>query len=197
LRLLNPFMPFITEELWGEGQDLLLQASWPSYDAVLCEGYDKKMIEWCIEVITNIRSTRALYNVPPSAFLRAWFLGDKDQEKQYSESGFLTIKRLARLREFELSESAPTTSIQIELPNCDSIFLDLGQSIDVAAEKARLSKEIDRQTKDLAKLDGKLRNADFRAKADPAVIEDTEKRAADLRTQIVRLTVAVARLSAM
>ncbi|MDX2103303.1 MAG: class I tRNA ligase family protein, partial [Alphaproteobacteria bacterium] len=196
LRLLNPFMPFITEELWGEGQDLLLQASWPSYDAALSDADAAAEMEWLVRLITALRGVRAELNVPPSAHVPLALVGASSETMARLQRHDGALKRLARLQAVTIAEAAPAGSIQVVQDEATAC-LDLKGTIDVAAEKARLSKEIDRQTKDLAKLDGKLRNADFRAKADPAVIEDTEERAADLRTQIDRLTAAVARLSAM
>jgi valyl-tRNA synthetase len=179
LKLLHPFMPFLTEELWGVTQardDLLILASWPAY-AGLDDDKAEAEIGWLIDLITAIRSVRAEMNVPPGVqmplVLAAVSVETRSRAGRWDE----LLKRLARLSEITFADTAPTGSIRMVVRG-ETVALPLAGVIDVPAERSRLQKELAKVQSDIARADAKLGNADFLARAPEEVVEgEREKRA--------------------
>ncbi len=196
LRLLNPIMPFITEELWGEERAMLLETSWPVYPPTLVDHAATDELGWLVRLITAVRALRAELNVPAGTQLGLAALSvDEGTAQRITQHG-PALQRLARVEAPTLVEHAVPGTVQL-VQDGVTWFLDLKGSIDTAAESTRLGKDVARLEKDMAKLDAKLANADFRAKADPAVIEDTEERRTETADQIARLRVALERLQVL
>jgi valyl-tRNA synthetase len=197
LRLLHPFMPFITEELWerfGDGGQLIL-AEWPEYGAL--EDRDAAdEIGWLIDLITGIRSARAEMNVPPSAKIPMVLIGaDRADQASLRDYGEL-IARLARLDSLETAEAGtmpPKGSIQIVHREA-TVALPVGDVIDIAQEKARLQKEEAKLAADSEKLDKKLANEGFISKAPQAVIDENKERLAELQVRREQVGAALKRL---
>ncbi|MCF4165038.1 valine--tRNA ligase [Zavarzinia compransoris] len=203
LVLLHPFMPFITEELWrkmAEGAavtretDLVL-APWPVADAGLADPAADAEVGWVIGLVTEIRALRAEANVPAGARLDLVLVAaDADVRARVGTHGDL-ISRLARLESIAFADAAPKGSVQLVVAGTTAA-LALGDVIDLAAERKRLEKEIGKAEQDLAKIEAKLANPAFTAKAPPEVIEEQqERREAALQTR-GKLSDALARLIA-
>ncbi|MBK5962458.1 valine--tRNA ligase [Rhodoplanes elegans] len=181
LRLLHPFMPFVTEELWtvtaegGPARDgLLALAPWPS-----AEGLENPEAEaeigWVIDLVTAIRSVRAEMNVPPATKLPLVLTGAAEtfeRARRWSD----VIERLARLESIGHAAAAPKGAVQLVVRG-EVAAIPLAGVIDIAAEKARLTKEKAKAEADIARVDNKLANADFLARAPEEVVEgEREKR---------------------
>ncbi|EJJ29955.1 valine--tRNA ligase [Rhizobium sp. CF142] len=198
-KLLHPFMPFMTEELWahtaGEGQErdgLLCHAEWPSPSYADNAAADE--INWLIDLVSGIRSVRSEMNVPPSATAPLVVVGANSLTRERLFRHDAAIKRLARVEGISLAESAPKGAAQIIVAEATAC-LPLGNLIDLAAEKSRLEKAIAKAEGEIARIDGKLSNEKFVANANPEVVEAERERHAELTSQIESLRTALARVS--
>jgi valyl-tRNA synthetase len=187
LKLLHPFMPFITEELWsvtGPRNALLALSEWPRLDGLADNKADAE-IGWVIELITAIRSIRAEMNITaPIPLVLANASADSAARAQrWAEF----IKRLARVSEISSAAVAPEGSVQL-LVRGEVAALPLKGVIDLAAERARLDKELAKADADIKRVDAKLANEKFVANAPDEIIEgEKEKRqeAEDRRAKIL------------
>ena len=197
--LLHPFMPFITEELWaltGEQgparETLLTLASWPSLEG-LEDAAAESEIGWIVELISEIRSLRAEMNLPAGSEVALVLVGADTTVQSRATRWEDTLKRLARLSAISFAEAAPKSSAQL-LVRGVLAAIPLEGVIDLDAEKKRLAKEIDKLDSDAKKLETKLANPGFLAKAEEEVIEETKERVEEARARIEKLTAALARL---
>jgi valyl-tRNA synthetase len=201
LKLLHPFMPFITEELWqktaGErGRDtMLVNAAWPVYEG-LGDADAAAEMEWVIRLITEIRSVRSEMNVPAGAKIACVLAHPSDESAARAKRWEAEISRLARLDSLTTADAVPEGSAQIVMDEA-VIALPLAGVIDFAAEKARLAKELDKTAKDIAAIEGRLNNPGFVAKAPPAVIEEAKERREELSQRVSQVKDALGRLEAM
>ena len=197
--LLNPFMPFITEELSDamtpNKGGLLLQAAWPDYSSLPAAGDASDKMEWLINVITEIRSVRADMNVPASAKIR---LLVKDA-CEVSRGGLCDydeiIKRMARIESIELTDKAPKGSIQT-LVGSTTLILPIADIIDLDAERARLQKQISKLDDDIKKINAKLGNEKFVANAPEEIIEEQKSRLEEAETARAKFSAALEQLDA-
>lgn len=181
LKVLHPFMPFITEELWqrtGEagpartGQ-LTLEA-WPSLTVTDETAADE--INWLVDTISQIRSVRAESNVPAGAKVPLVMVGASAETLARLDTHAAAIKQLARVETIKTAETAPKGSAQIVVGEA-TVCLPLAGLIDFEGEKARLAKEMDKIDADIARIDKKLANPKFVEKApDEVVAGEKEKR---------------------
>ncbi len=200
LKLLHPFMPFITEELWArteglEGRDqLLISASWPNDEAGASVEATQE-INWLIELVSGVRSVRSEMNVPASAKVALVLKGANASTQARLERNRDAVLTLARLSSAEVSDSLPAGSAQFVVAEAVAA-LPLGDVIDLAKERARLEKELQRTESEIAKIDAKLSNADFVARAPEDVIDEQRERRAESAAIATRLREAVGRLEA-
>ena len=185
LRLLHPFMPYITEEIWQslphEGKALIV-AKWPVTSEALSFKEEEAHMESVMNAIRAIRNRRAEMNVPPSKKATLYVLTSKPQIFTEGE-GF--IQRLAYADRVELLESEPTNlDGMVTCATADAkLFIPMGQLVDIAKELERITKELDKARKNLASIQGKLSNEKFTARAPEAVVNaerEKAKKAADL-----------------
>ncbi|HSE77822.1 MAG TPA: valine--tRNA ligase [Alphaproteobacteria bacterium] len=201
LRLLHPVMPFITEELWeklalGRG-GLLIVAPWPELPADLVDPAAKAEMDWVVEAISEIRGLRSEMNVPAAARLTIAIKEASPSVHARLRSHREIISTLARLERIdERSVAGVHGAIQLVLPEA-TLVLPLAGVIDPAAEAARLSKEIDKLADEIGKIDRKLENPAFLAKADPAVVEDQRERRSEAVAARGRLAIALERVQAI
>jgi len=197
-KLLHPFMPFMTEELWaetaGEGAErssLLCQAAWPDPDFEDAESAAD--INWLIDLVTGIRSVRSEMNVPPAAIAPLVVIGADATTRERLARHDSAIRRLARVGEVSLAESAPKGAAQIVLGEA-TVCLPLGSLIDLKAEAARLQKEVAKVTEEIARLAKKLSNEKFVANAPEDVVAAEREKLAEYRAAQEKLAVALARV---
>ncbi len=199
LKLLHPFMPFVTEELWqhfhGAENRLLIASPWPAQDNDLVDADAGAEMDWVIRFVSAVRTARAEVNVPAGAKIPAVMRDATPQARDRLEKNRAQILRLARLSEVNLSQDIPAGAIQIVLDEA-TIALPLRDVMDLGAEKARLAKEINRLESDIAKIDKKLANAGFLAKAPAQVIEQQNERRAAAQAAQSKLQAALQRLEA-
>ncbi|MEP6343530.1 MAG: valine--tRNA ligase [Maricaulaceae bacterium] len=172
LKLLHPFMPFITEELWGkigEGRDeMLILTAWPDLSDSLIQEAASADIDWLQTLIGNIRSVRADMNIPPSKKAPLLMLADKLDPRlaAYAEQ----LSPMARVEHVELADTAPRGALQTVVDGV-TYAIPLEGLIDLGEERARLAKEIEKIEAEIAKIDKKLSNPNFTDKAPPNVVQ--------------------------
>ncbi|MDM9629563.1 valine--tRNA ligase [Rhizobium sp. S152] len=198
-KLLHPFMPFMTEELWahtaGEGVErdrLICHAEWPAPSYADDAAADE--INWLIDLVSGIRSVRAEMNVPPSAIAPLVVVGANSLTRERLSRHDAAIKRLARVESISQTDEAPKGAAQIVVAEA-TICLPLGSLIDLGAEKARLEKAIDKAEAEMARINGKLSNEKFVANANPDVVAAERDRLEELQGQVASLRTALARVA--
>ncbi|MGA7385730.1 MAG: class I tRNA ligase family protein, partial [Methylocella sp.] len=199
VKLLHPFMPFMTEELWAitatkalPRASLLALAEWPElYD---CENPEAEAeIGFIIDLVSEIRSVRAEMNVPSAAQIPLMLVNTSPEAKSRVEDWDKTIMRLARLSEISFAPEAPEKSVQMIVRKTIAA-LPLQGIIDFEAEKARLIREIAKLKGDADKIEAKLRNADFVARAPEDVVEENRERREDDLSRMEKLAAALVKL---
>ena len=238
LKLLHPFMPFITEELWAvtaaptpvipdaaqrrsgihtpgaddnsetrvmdsglrpsagpgmTGRDtLLILASWLRYEGLDAPEAEAE-IGWLIDLITAIRSVRAEMNVPPGAQIPLVLVAVAAETRTRADRWADFIKRLARISDIGHADAAPPNAVQLVVRG-EIAALPLAGVIDLAAERARLDKEIAKVGADIARIDAKLGNADFLKRAPEEVVEGEREKREEAEARRAKITEALERL---
>ena len=194
--LLHPIMPFITEELWaltGDRSKMLVHADWPTYGAEIIDETADSEINWVIRLIEEIRSARTQMRVPVGLKLPMILTALDDKGREALARNRAIIDRLARID--GLTEgAAPKGAITIPVEG-GSFALPLEGVIDLAAEKSRLSKSLEKLEKDMGGLRGRLDNPKFVASAPEEVIAETRDNLALNEDEAMKLKAALARLA--
>ena len=197
LKLLHPFMPFITEEIWQalphEGDYLMLQ-QWPEHHANLDFPEEEKAMELIMDAIRAIRARRAEMNVPPSKKAQ---LTVSTLEQAVFHQGTPFLKRLAYASDVKVVEATDTVDAQGMVTiatHAARLYLPLAELVDLEKEKARIQKELDKNRKELDKLETKLNNPGFVNKAPAQVVEAERERANKLKALLVKLEESAAAL---
>jgi valyl-tRNA synthetase len=208
LHLLHPIIPFVTEELWehlgGAEKGRLITAPWPVYDDESIDTEAMAEMDWVIRLISEVRAVRAEMNVPAAAKIPL-LLRDADAAnvaRLDRHRGL--IERLARLSSLDTLDGAapqggtqggaPKGAVQIVIDEATAL-LPLAEVIDLDQELARLQREKDKAEGEIAKIDKKLANQQFLAKAPPDVIETQHERRAESAQLRDRLAAALKRLA--
>jgi valyl-tRNA synthetase len=198
LKLLHPFMPFITEELWrvtAEGgparTGLLALAPWPVRGPSFGEAKDE--VNWLIELVSNIRSVRAEMNVPASTQVPLVLVGADARTRTWLATYDAAIKRLARVSSIATADQPPAAAAQIIIGDALAC-LPLQGIVDFAAEKSRLEKEMARVKSDIARIEAKLGNADFVERAPEDVVEGEREKRDEAETRRRKIDEALERL---
>jgi valyl-tRNA synthetase len=196
LKLLHPFMPFITEELWarfgeiGVRRDsLLCLSAWPA-PGDLAHAESEEEIGWLVKLVSEVRSVRSEMNVPAGAKVPLVLIGGGAAARARAERHEATIKRLARIEAMTFADAAPKGSAQIVIGETTAA-LPLAGIIDMAAERQRLSREIEKSRAEIRKVDAKFANESFMAKAPPEIVEENHQRKADFEATVKKLEAAL------
>ncbi|SIQ81753.1 valyl-tRNA synthetase [Rhizobium sp. RU35A] len=194
-KLLHPFMPFMTEELWAHTASrdtLLCHADWPA------AGFDDEAaaaeINWLVDLVSGLRSARSEMNVPPSAKAPLIVVGATALTEGRLQRHDAAIKRLARVETIELAETAPRGAAQVVIGEATAC-LPLGSLIDLGAERARIEKALGKVDADIDRGRKKLGNEKFVANADPEVVAAERERLAELEVQRASLATALQRIN--
>ena len=199
LKLLHPFMPFITEEIWqslphsqGAGEYLMLE-SWPVADPAWADVEAKQAMEAVMDVIRAIRARRAEMNVPPSKKAHLTLVTG---EKDIFAAGAAHLKRLAGCDQvtIQADDLADAAGMVCDVTHAAKAYLPLAELVDLDRERARIAKELDKNRRELDKLEAKLQNPGFVNKAPANVVEAERDRADKLRALIAKLEESAAAL---
>ena len=201
LRLLHPFMPFITEEIWQKVShvgDTIVSAPYPKTQPVAPEDESFEiMMDDIITVITAIRATRSDLNVPPSLKLNAGLRTSTATADSVLRYGKEDIERLARLSQFLAGPDlvVPEGSI-VSSTAIGDVFVEI-RGVDRSKEQIRLRNELHAQQAEFLRIDAKLENPQFRAKAPADVVADHERRRDELIKQMSLLSIQLERFAGM
>jgi len=200
LHLLHPMMPYITEELWEQTADRreerLITAEWPEYGVELVDVAAKAEMDWVVRLVSAVRSMRSEMNVPPAAHVALLLRDASPSSLERLAAHRDVIVRMARLSSVELLEGpVPKNAVQTVVDET-SVVLPLDGVIDVEKERARLSKELGKFESETTKIDAKLGNAQFVAKAPEEVIVEQRERRAAAAAAAEKLRTALAMLGA-
>ncbi|MGB6078299.1 MAG: valine--tRNA ligase [Xanthobacteraceae bacterium] len=224
LKLLHPFMPFITEELWAvtaQRDQLLVLTEWPlrpqttvviptsgvpgdlagvalvvpTEIEAFSDPEAEAEIGWVVDLITAIRSARAEMNIPPATLMPLMLANASSETKARAERWSDVIKRLARLADITFVDRAPDGAMQL-LVRGEVAALPLKGVIDLGAEKARLAKEMAKAEADIKRVDAKLGNEKFVANAPEDVVEEEREKREDAMARKAKIAEALDRLKA-
>lgn len=203
LKLLHPFMPFITEEIWQalpHSGDYLMLQQWPQHRAELDFPEEEKAMELIMDAIRGVRARRAEMNVPPSKKAQ---LTVSTLERAVFEQGIPFLKRLAYASDVTVegvadagSDDAMTAQGMVTVTtHAARLFMPLAELVDLEKEKARIEKELKKDRAELDKLEAKLGNPGFVNKAPAHVVEAEQDRAEKLRALLAKLEESAASMA--
>jgi valyl-tRNA synthetase len=199
LKLLHPFMPFISEELWSVTAEhgpprhhVLALDAWPVHDGLDDEVAEAE-IGWVIDLITAIRSVRVEMNIPAATMLPLLLANASPQTAIRARHWSEFIQRLARIAEISFADAPPQGAVQLVVRG-DVAALPLKGVIDLDAERARLSKEMAKCDADIARVDAKLNNPNFVARAPEDVVEEEKEKRDEALARKAKIAEALQRL---
>ncbi|WP_193180786.1 valine--tRNA ligase [Nisaea sediminum] len=198
VNLLNPLMPYITEELWGAfgGEDLLITTAWPQGLSEAADPSAVAEMDWVVRLISEIRSIRAEMNVPAGAKIDL-LLKDMSAETEARLARHReVILRLARLESAEATGQIPAGAVQGVIDEA-VIVLPIADVVDLSQERVRLEKDLGKLDSEIMKLDKKLSNESFVARAPEEVVEENRERLAEERARRDKLAAALERIAAL
>ncbi len=198
LKLLHPFMPFLTDEIWhalphAENVESIMISSWPAYDPALDFSDDERDMEKLMAAIRAVRNRRAEMNIAPSKLAH---LTVQSHEPDLYRRGEAYIRRLAYASGLETITEAPAdpSGFVVIVTDAATLYLPLAELVDLSAERARLEKELKKAEDLLASVERKLANPGFTAKAPENVIAMERDRAEKNRALVAKLRDSLARL---
>jgi valyl-tRNA synthetase len=198
-KLLHPFMPFLTEELWAiKGEDgpardqLLALTPWPQLGGLIDPAAEAE-IGWVVDLVTEIRSARSETNVPAGAQVPLVLVNPSADVQARAARWGDVVRRMARLSEIATADRAPKSSVQL-IVRGEVAALPLEGIVDLDAERARLAKETQKIDADVAKIDAKLGNADFLKRAPEEVVDEQRERREEALARKAKIAEALARL---
>jgi valyl-tRNA synthetase len=199
LRLLHPFMPFVTEELWRvtaeqgpKRRHMLALDAWPSHDGLDDEAAEAE-IGWLVDLVSAVRSLRVEMNIPAATPLPLMLIDASVQTALRARHWSDFVKRLARLSEISFADAVPKGALQLVVRG-DVAALPLAGIIDIAAERARLNKELAKCDADIARVDAKLSNPNFVARAPEEVVEEEKEKREEALARKAKILEALQRL---
>ncbi len=181
LKFLHPFMPFVTEVLWrvtaeqgAKREHMLALDAWPAHDGLDDEAAEAE-IGWVIDLVAAIRSVRVEMNISPATMLPLVLAGASPETAKRAKRWAEFVQRLARVADISFADTAPQGAAQLVVRG-EVAALPLAGVIDLAAERARLAKEMQKADADIARVDAKLGNPNFVARAPEEVVEEEKEK---------------------
>ena len=205
LALLHPVQPFLTEEIWHaladrgpgpcEGARTLMTEPWPDASSLPRDPAAEAEVAWVIRLVSEIRAIRSEMGIPPSRPIPALLRDAHEATFARLDRWREAILRLARLSSIGPLEGALPEGAAQAVVDEATLVLPLADVIDLAAERARLEREIARAEDEIRRLDQKLANASFVSRAAEEVVEETRERRAAAGAAAARLAAALARIA--
>ena len=194
LKLLHPFMPYITEEIWQtleDGKSMIITADYPVYDEKLTFNEEEQQFEKVIAAIKAVRNRRNEMNVPPS--VKAKLFIETNEEELYKNSAAF-FEKLASASEIETGSHFDMPDAVTAVTEFARIFIPFDQLVDKEKELARLAKEKAKVQKDIDFLEKKLNNQGFISKAPAAQVEKEREKLAKAKEKMSKIELSVKQL---
>jgi len=199
LKLLHPFMPFITEEIWQtlphDGESIMV-SNWPKQDEALSFAEDSAKMEQIMDAIRAIRNRRAEMNVPPSKKAQLFVVSENDTTRATFEAGKVFLTKLAYASEVEVLASAPAdaASMVSAVTNAVSLYIPMNELVDREKELERLTKEREKAMKEYTMFTNKLNNPSFVDRAPANVVAAEREKLARVESLLAKIDESIARL---
>ncbi len=203
LRLLHPYMPFITEELWQSlkrrmpggwrAEDSIMIAPYPEADARLFDSEAERVMEALIDIVRGVRNVRAQYNVEAGRWIEARVYAGELAPVLQKYAG--AIENLAHARPVAFLAERPAHeegTLAVVLKESE-VFIPMASMLDIAAERQKLAREIEQNQAEAARLEARLNDAAFLSKAPPAVVQKERDKLAVIQDKLARLREQLAR----
>ena len=197
LKLLHPFMPFITEEIWQSlphSGDSIMVSAWPIYNEALDFSKEEEDFEKVMDAIKAIRNRRSEMNVPPSRKAKVCIVTN---EKEVFSAGVSFFIRLASASEVEIADNFDLQGAVRVVTDVANIFIPMNELVDVTAELSRLEKDLKKALEDKTFFEKKLNNPGFVAKAPAAVLEEQKEKLKKVEDKIALINQSIEELKAM
>jgi valyl-tRNA synthetase len=194
-------MPFVTEELWKVTAEqgpprhyMLALDAWPAHDG-LDDTVAEGEIGWVVDLITAIRSVRVEMNIPPATMLPLVLANASAETAVRAKHWSDFIRRLARVADISFADAPPQGAVQLVIRG-EVAALPLKGVIDLAAERARLAKEMAKADADIARVDGKLGNPNFVSRAPEEVVQEEKEKREEAQARKAKIAEALELLKA-
>ncbi|GAB6046552.1 valine--tRNA ligase [Methyloparacoccus murrellii] len=202
LRLVHPVMPYITEEIWqriaplaGQGGETIMLRPYPVVAPAGCDADSEAALDWLMALLLGIRRIRGEMNIAPGKPLNILLDNGSAQDHAHVDACRDYIHRIGRIESIDwLAAGATAPDAAIALVGDLKVLIPMRGLIDKDAELARLDKEMQRIARELPRLEGKLSDAGFLAKAPPAVVAKEQQRLQELRANLAELEAQMARI---
>ena len=191
MKLLHPFMPFITEELYTHlpnADRTIMLSDWPKADATLAYPEVARDMEIVMELIRSIRNIRAEMNVPPAKRISAILVAREDMAQMFRDAA-IYMNRLAGVEDVSVRQDKagiPANAVSVVCTAVEA-FIPLEQLVDIEKERERVQKEIDRMRSEIVRAEGKLNNSGFMSKAPQRVVEEEQEKLAAAKEMLEKL----------
>ena len=188
LRMLHPFMPFITEEIWqklGLDEETIMLSEFPTENKKYVDLAAEKEFDYLKEIVNAIRNIRGEANVSPAKKIEVIFKIVNDGEKEILEHNAKILDKLANVEKYEFNKEIPAL-VGFKLVETTEIYVPLADLIDKEKEIAKLEKDIQKTQKELDKVLGKLSNEKFLSKAPKEVIDKENGIKEELESKIAK-----------
>ena len=184
LKLLHPFMPFITEELWQKlptsGESITV-SEWPKVNDELIDNSSEERFSLLMNIIKGIRNVKAEINIPQSQKVNI------SSNHDFTEEEKLYIRTLGNVENIKISDQKPEKSASAFVNNELEVYVELGNLIDIETEINRLNKKIEKLEKDAQKFRIKLSNKKFLEGAPEEIVEEAKEKLANIEEQIKKI----------
>ncbi len=195
LKLLHPYMPFITEEIYGAlpgAEESIMISRYPAYDATLNFAAEAEDTERVIAAIRSVRNRRAEMNVPPSRRANLYIVTKYPTAFEKAEPHFVRLASAEKLHIVDAYEAENCVSV---VTDAATVYIPLGDLVDFEKERARLNAELVKTEGEIARVEGKLSNEGFTSRAPAAVVEAERTKLVKYRETKEQLLAALEKLN--
>ncbi|MBN2254053.1 MAG: class I tRNA ligase family protein, partial [Kosmotogaceae bacterium] len=184
LRMLHPFMPYITEELWQRlpgSEGLLIASKWPRFDESDFDDASENEFSRIMEIVRGIRNIKAEMNIPPSSKTDVYYLG-----REIDSEILMLVSHLSNSNEIGRRDEKISGSVSAWADAENTLYVVLGE-IDTEAEIERLQGKLEKERNDLARTKSKLENKNFVGNAPEEVVNENRERLSISQDNIRRI----------